>query len=66
MTLLKQRRETSGMTQYTLSTILLVQQTSISRWESGRVYPIAVYRRAIARALGGTADDYARPKPAKL
>lgn len=58
MSVLKKRRNECGMTQGQLASQLNVEQAAISNWESGRYSPQRKYREALAKILGGKADDY--------
>lgn len=55
---IKDARLAKNWTQHKLALALQVQTTVISRWESGRCEPSPVYRRELARVLGGKPDDY--------
>lgn len=60
MTTLKERRNAAGMSQAKLAFAMGVTPAVISRWESGKVEPIRMYRQKMAAILGGYEGDYKR------
>ena len=54
---LQELRKQKNLTQEELSEILFVSRTAISKWESGRGYPIIDSLKAIAEFFGVTIDE---------
>ena len=50
-------RERAGVTQAQLATVVGIDRTAISKWESGETLPRADKLPAIAAALGCTVDE---------
>lgn len=54
---IKARRLEAGLTQAQLAKKLNVDQTAVSRWESGETKPLKKYHKKLAKTLGCTVDE---------
>lgn len=54
---IKNLRLKAGMTQADLAKKLDVDQTAVSRWESGQNKPLRKIHKKLARVLGCTVDE---------
>ena len=57
---LKQLRENAGLRQVDVGKKLNVDQTAVSRWESGDTRPSRKYHKKLAKLYGCTVDDLLR------
>ena len=55
---IRARRIAWGYRQRVLARLLDVQDSVISRWETGAVYPSPAHAARLASVLGGVAGDY--------
>ena len=60
---LKAMRESRGLSQSALADQLNVDQSSISKWESGQSTPLKKYRAALCQALGCTEAELMGENP---
>ena len=54
---LKDRRESTGLTQDAVAQALNISRTTVTMWESGKVNPTADKLPAIAKLYGCTIDE---------
>lgn len=54
---IKELRLKAGMTQEQLAKKMNVDQTAVSRWESGNTKPLRKTHKKLARVLGCTVDE---------
>ena len=57
---LKELRENSGLRQIDVADKLDVDQTAVSRWESGKANPLRKYHKKLAKLYGCTVDELLR------
>lgn len=57
---LKERRQNAGLRQIDVAQRLEVDQTAVSRWETGESKPVKKYREKLAVLYGCSADDLLR------
>lgn len=54
---IKARRLEAGLTQAQLAKKLNVDQTAVSRWESGETKPLKKYHKKLAKVLGCSVEE---------
>lgn len=54
---IREYRKKAGMTQEQLAKKMNVDQTAVSRWETGETKPFRKIHKKLARVLGCTVDD---------
>lgn len=54
---LKERREQAGLLQTDVARKLKVDQSAVSRWESGSSKPVRKYQKPLAKLYGCTVDE---------
>lgn len=57
---LRQLRDNAGLRQVDVAKKLDVDQSAVSRWESGDTRPSRKYRKKLAKLYGCTVDDLQR------
>ena len=57
---LKERRQKAGLLQVDVARKLEVDQTAVSKWETGNSKPVKKYREKLAILYGCSADDLLR------
>lgn len=60
---LKERRQEAGLLQVDVAEKLEVDQTAVSKWETGKTKPAKKYRKKLAILYGCSADDLLREEP---
>lgn len=54
---IKQHRLAAGLTQAQLAKKMNVDQTAVSRWESGETKPLKKYHKKLAKVLGCSIEE---------
>lgn len=54
---LKEMRTSAGLTQEAVAKKLVLDQASVSYWESGKTKPLRKYRKKLARLYGVTQEE---------
>lgn len=60
---LKERRQKAGLLQVDVAERLEVDQTAVSKWETGKSKPVKKYLKKLAVLYDCSADDLLREEP---